>query len=256
VKNIALTLLISALAMYTAACVYLYVAQRSFLYFPTPETVSAGATALQLETPGAVLKVWQVARPGPDAVIYFGGNAEGVADHILPFSQAFPDRSLYFVNYRGYGGSTGTPTEEALLNDAIAVFDQVHKTHPQIAIVGRSLGSGVAAHVASKRPVEKLILVTPYDSIERVAQGHYRWFPIFLLLKDRFDTLSRVSKISAPTLALIAEKDEVIPRARSEALVAAFPPTQVQVKLLPGATHTLGDGTQNYLDAMQAFLAR
>jgi pimeloyl-ACP methyl ester carboxylesterase len=256
VKHIALTLLISALAAYTAACLYLYVAQRSFIYFPTPETVSADAAALRMQTPGAVLKIWHVARPGPDALIYFGGNAEGVAAHILPFSQAFPDRSLYFVNYRGYGGSTGQPTEAALLDDAIAVFDQVQKNHSRIAIVGRSLGSGVAAHVAARRPVEKLILVTPYDSIERVAQGHYRWFPIFLLLKDRFDTLSRVAKIAAPTLALIAEKDEVIPRARSESLVAAFRPGQAQVKLLPGATHTLDDGTENYLEAMQAFLAR
>jgi pimeloyl-ACP methyl ester carboxylesterase len=255
VTRIATAALIAAVAGYACLCVYLYAAQRSLIYFPTPETASSDAIPLRVETAGAILKVWQVSRPGPDAVIYFGGNADAVAGHIVPFSEALPDHSLYFVNYRGYGGSTGKPTESALFEDALSVFDQVSKNHSRIAVIGRSLGSGVAAYVATERPVAKLILVTPYDSIERVAQGHYRWFPIFLLLKDRFDTLSRVGRISAPTLVLIAERDELIPRARTDTLVAAFPPGQVQVKLLAGATHNLEDGTENYLAALRSFLA-
>jgi pimeloyl-ACP methyl ester carboxylesterase len=256
VKKIALTLAIAAVILYAGLCVYLYLAQRSMIYYPTPELASADAKVLRIETDGAVLKVWQVARPGPDAVIYFGGNADGVDQHILPFSQVITDPSLYFVNYRGYGGSSGRPTEEALFADSLVVFDHVRRNHAHVGVIGRSLGSGVAAYLATQRPVDRLVLVTPYDSIVRVAQVHYRWFPIFLLLKDRFDTLSRVPKIAAPTLVVIAEDDEVIPRARTDALIAAFPPGQVQVKLLPGVTHNLEDETQSYLEAMRDFLHR
>ena len=256
VKKIALTLAITAVVLYSGLCVYLFLAQRSMIYYPTPETTSLGATALRIETDGAVLKVWQVARPGPDAVIYFGGNADGVGRHIEPFSQVITGPSLYFVNYRGYGGSTGRPTEKALFADSLVVFDRVRRDHARVEVIGRSLGSGVAAYLATQRPVDRLVLVTPYDSIARVAQGHYRWFPIFLLLKDRFDTLSRVATIAAPTLVIIAEDDEVIPRPRTDALIAAFPPGQVQVKLLPGVTHNLEDETQSYLEVMRDFFDR
>lgn len=254
VKRIAITALVIAVIGYAGLCVYLYVAQRSLLYFPTPDVASTDAKPLRIETGGAVLKIWEVARPGPDAVIYFGGNADDVAAHIAPFSQALLRQSLYFVNYRGFGGSTGTPTEAALFADALSVFDQIHKDHARVAVIGRSLGSGVAAYVATKRPVSRLVLVTPYDSIERVAQGQYRWFPIFLILKDRFDTVSRVRKISSPTLIVIAENDDVIPRERTDRLIAAFPPGQLQVKLLHGVTHDLEDATQNYLGTMREYL--
>ena len=125
VKRIAITALVIAVTGYAGLCVYLYVAQRSLLYFPTPEVVLTDAKSLRMQTAGAVLKVWQVARPGPDAVVYFGGNADDVAAHVRPFAHALPDQSLYFVNYRGFGGSTGTPTEAALFADALSVFDQI-----------------------------------------------------------------------------------------------------------------------------------
>jgi pimeloyl-ACP methyl ester carboxylesterase len=255
VKRIVTAALLALISGYAALGVYLYLAQRSLIYFPTPEIQSQDATALRIQTAGAVLKVWEVERPGPDAVIYFGGNADDAGAHIVPFARALPERSLYFVNYRGYGGSTGTPTEAALLADALSVFDHVHRDHSRIAIIGRSLGSGVATYLATERPVDRLVLVTPYDSIARVAQGHYRWFPIFLILKDRFDSLSRVPRISAPTLVLIAQLDEVIPRPRTDALVAAFPPAQVRVQILPGVAHNLEDETQSFREAIRDFLA-
>lgn len=256
VKNIALTLATTALLLYAGICVYLYATQRSLLYFPTPEEASSVARPFYLENGTARLKIWEVVRPGAGAVIYFGGNADAVARHIDHFAPAIADRSLYFVNYRGYGGSSGRPSERRLFSDALAVFDEVKRRHGNVAVIGRSLGSGVAGYVATQRPVEKLVLVTPYDSIERVAQGHYRWFPIFLILKDRFDTLGRVKKIAAPTMIVIAEMDEVIPRERTEALVRAFPQEQLTVEVLPGVGHDLGGDSQSYLATLRDFLAR
>jgi pimeloyl-ACP methyl ester carboxylesterase len=92
------------------------------------------------------------------------------------------DYAVYLLNYRGFGGSGGSPSEEAIAEDALALFDQVYASHPQIAVVGRSLGSGVAVRLASQRPVQQLILVTPYNSLEEIAEQQYPWLPVKWLL--------------------------------------------------------------------------
>src|ERR1044071_5233700 len=108
--------------LYGVVCLLLFLGQRSLLYHPMPESQSERAQAIRIERDGASLKIWHVARPGDRAVIYFGGNGDNVVWFIGDFAEAFPDRSVYLVNYRGYAGSTGLPTEKALLGDAEAVF--------------------------------------------------------------------------------------------------------------------------------------
>jgi uncharacterized protein len=99
---------------------------------------------------------------------------------------AFPDRSLYAMNYRGYGGSSGKPSETGLIADALVLFDRVHADHPHIVVIGRSLGSGIAVHIASVRPIERLVLVTPYDSLLKIAASQFRYFPLSWLMLDFF----------------------------------------------------------------------
>jgi len=106
-----------ALVGYAGICATLYLQQRSMLYFPTPESKSTRAQALSIATDGAVLKVWRLPGASDRALIYFGGNGDDVAANIAPFARAFPGVTIYLVNYRGYGGSTGTPSEAALLAD-------------------------------------------------------------------------------------------------------------------------------------------
>ncbi len=154
---------------------WLYATQRSQIYFPTPAVEHPGAQVWWVESQGERLKVWVVARPGTRALLYFGGNADDVAGHIDAFSDAFPEHSLYFVNYRGYGGSSGRPSEPALVADALAVFDQVQSRQAEVSVMGRSLGSGVAVQLAAERPVSRLVLVTPFDSLVNVAT---RVFPL------------------------------------------------------------------------------
>jgi pimeloyl-ACP methyl ester carboxylesterase len=209
---------------------------------------------MRLTRDGASLKIWHVARPGDRAVIYFGGNGDDVVWFIDDFAKAFPDRSVYLVNYRGYAGSTGLPTEKALLGDAEAVFDEVHATHSDVAVIGRSLGSGVAVHVAAIRDVTKLVLVTPYDSIESLAEAQFSWFPVSWLLQDKFDSRSRAKNVQSPVLVLMAENDGVIPRANSERLVAAFAPGLVSAKTIAGADHDSIVRSATYLAAMHEFL--
>ena len=249
-----LSFLVIAAVAYLALVAFVYITQRSQIYFPTVGSLDPAAQALWLDVGGERIKVWVVARPGSRALLYFGGNAEDVAGTIGAFQNEFPRHSLYLVNYRGYGGSTGRPSEAGLHADALAVYDHVHREHADISLMGRSLGSGVAVQLASERPVGRLVLVTAYDSLVNVAREYFRWLPVGLLLRDRYDSASRARGISAPVLIVIAGQDEIIPRSRSEALAAAFPPDRQRVVVVPGVMHNTLDGSPAYLATVREFL--
>jgi len=112
-----------ALALYAIMCCVLYVMQDRLLYFPTPEARPGGATAVLRHSGELALKVWQLHGGLPAALIYFGGNAEDVAAKIPEFAAVFPDRAVYLVHYRGYGGNAGTPSEKSLVTDAQAITE-------------------------------------------------------------------------------------------------------------------------------------
>lgn len=246
--------LVAALVAYLSLCVLLFLAQRSYIYFPSPGADHPGAGVLWLDSHGQRLRILVVSRPGTRALLYFGGNAEDVAGSVRAFSATFPDRSLYLVNYRGYGGSSGRPSQRGLEADALAVFDALRRRHDEVAVMGRSLGSGVAVYLASQRPVERLVLVTAYDSLVNVARAHYRFLPVGLLLRDRYDSAGRASAVTAPVLMVVAEEDEIIPRARSEALAQSFRPGQVRSVVIRHATHNSLDLAPEYLDTVGTFL--
>lgn len=253
-RNLQIVLLLPLLA-YLALCALMFFGQRSQIYFPVRESNPRGATAMRLATEGADLKIWVVSRPGPRALVYFGGNAEDVAGNLAAFVAAFPAHSLYLVNYRGYGGSTGSPTEAGLLADAATLFDLLRARYPEISVIGRSLGSGVGVHLASIRDVHRLVLVTPFDSLVNVAREHFRYLPVGWLMRDRYESAGRAPAVRAETLVLIAGDDEIIPRARSEALVAAFPASRVRSEVLAGASHNSLDQFPQYIERIEEFLA-
>jgi fermentation-respiration switch protein FrsA (DUF1100 family) len=254
VRQSFLFLLVPA-GLYAALCLLMFFTQRSQIYFPVRESVAPGATPLLFAVNGARIKVWTVERPGPAALLYFGGNAEDVGASIGMFAGRLPGHSLHFVNYRGYGGSTGRPSERALVADAIALYDQLSARYAEVSVIGRSLGSGVAAQLASEREVRRLALVTPFDSLVNVARAHFPWFPVGLLMLDRYDSASRASAITAEVLVMIAETDEIVPRARSDALVNAFR-TRPRVVVLEAARHNEIDLDPRYLDEVATFLGR
>lgn len=243
-------------ALYLALCAALFVFQRSLIYFPRPAAVEAADARLKLSMPDADVWVTTRARAGPRAVIYFGGNAEDVSRNLPGFAEAFPDDALYFLHYRGFGGSGGSPSEEAIAKDALALFDQVYASHPQIAVVGRSLGSGVAVRLASQRPVQQLILVTPYNSLEEIAEQHYPWLPVKWLLRDRFESGKYAAHIRVPTLLLAASDDEVIARASTERLLDSFPKGVAVLKVVPDSGHNSISERREYLQWMGDVLNR
>jgi len=253
-KRSAMGILTTVILIYIGFCGYLYLAQRSFIYFPTPESQNVMAEDLRLDFDGATLQIWRLAAEKEEAVIYFGGNAEDVAQNLGQFSSIFPDKAIYLVNYRGYGASTGTPAEAAIVSDAQAIFDHISPAHSSISVVGRSLGSGVAMFLAATRNVERMVLVTPYDSIAKLAQSSFPIFPVSAILKDRYDSLSHASSISIPTLILIAERDEFIPMKSSRNLAAALDSSITTVNVVENATHNTIQNFGQYTAALGEFL--
>jgi uncharacterized protein len=245
-----------AALLYAAACAALYFNQRSLIYFPTPGAGAPGADRITVENAGESLRVWHTGPGGAEtrqAIIYFGGNAEDVAQNIPLFKTIFARTPVYLVNYRGYGGSSGSPSEQALFADALAVFDYVHAKHSEVSVIGRSLGSGVAVYLAAMRDVRKMALVTPYDSIENVARAVYPAFPISLLLRDKFTSNTRIGGLKIPVLFILAENDDVVPRANSEALIALLPATQARVVLIPGTTHHSIEVPDLFAETLRSF---
>jgi pimeloyl-ACP methyl ester carboxylesterase len=245
-RTVSIFLAVAAL-MYIVACVALFTMQRSLIYYPPRTPPPPDDTSLALSVAGARVLVSTRPQTGPSAVIYFGGNGEDVPQSMPTLERAFPDSSLFALHYRGYSGSTGSPSETALIADALVLFDQVHQDHPHIILIGRSLGSGVAIHVASMRPVERLILVTPYDSLQELAAQHYPYFPVRWLLLDKFESWRYAPRITAPTLILAAEFDEIIPRASTERLYQHLPRNLATLTVIPDAGHNTISDTSEYV---------
>ena len=121
---------------YVGICVMMYVSQRSLIYYPMPRAVTAAESTLMLPVDGAEVVVTMRRLEGSRAIIYFGGNAEDVSQNLASFSNAFPDQALYLMHYRGYGGSTGQPTEKDNVADGLALFKKVRALHTDVAIAG------------------------------------------------------------------------------------------------------------------------
>lgn len=237
---------------YAAMLALLYVKQRSLLFYPQFTRDPPVAPDFGLEVEGATLRGWVVNPGRPRALLYFGGNGEDISlsrDDVAAWALG---HTAYLVAYRGYGHSSGEPSEAALAADAKALFDHAAAIHASVDVFGRSLGSGVAVHVAAARPVRRLALVTPFDSVLRVGQGHYPWAPLPWLLKDPFESWRRAPSLRMPVFVVIAGQDDVIPPARSEALVAAMPGTP-RVLRLPRAQHSNVQVFPEYDAALRRF---
>ena len=246
--------------------VLIYFLQERLIFFPQPLTQdprkdNPGAaieevslvTADQVRLHGWLVKATPTQTPAP-LLIYFGGNAEEVS-WLASTAGQYAGWSLLMFNYRGYGGSEGKPGEVELFADALQIYDYAARRAQggRVAVMGRSLGSGVAVYLATQRPVAGVILVSPYDSVESVAQGVYPFLPIGLMLKHRFDSLSRAPAIKVPLLCLVASADRVIPRSHSERLYAAWGGPKHWREIRP-ADHDSLAGEPDYWQAIAAFL--
>ena len=245
-----------------------YFLQDQLIFQPRPlpeaqrvviEQRQAPARSLFLQAAdGTRLHAWHLpGAPGAPLVLYFGGNAEEVSRMLPRVAAQTPGSGWLLVDYRGYGASGGTPSESALVADALQWHDHAKSQlgAGRIVVLGRSLGSAVAVQVAAERGAAGVILVTPYDSMTNVARHYYPFLPVRLLLKHPFDSLARAPAIGAPLLCLVAERDEVIPVVHSKRLFEAWNGPKRWVELR-GAGHNSADEEPAFWQAIKEFLAK
>ena len=244
---------IAVACLYLLAGVALYFMQRSLLYYRLPLLFQPDAQAIQIPAKEITLHGWVVNPGQSQALIYFGGKGESVERDVGLFRNAAPGYSVYLVPYRGFGPNAGEPTETDLFADALVVDDWVHARQPRVSVMGRSLGSAIATWVASRRPTDKLVLVTPFDSVLNIARERYPMFPVALFLKDPYESWRYAESVKAKVLVVLASNDQVVPRANSDALVEHFP-VKPEVVVIPHSGHNNIHNSTAYAPAIADFM--
>jgi fermentation-respiration switch protein FrsA (DUF1100 family) len=244
--------LIAGYALFTGA---IYLAQRRMMYFPAahlPTPIEAGlgvAHTITLHTrDGLELIAWHIPPKAGGAnltVVYLHGNGGNIAGRVHRARPLVANGyGLLMVEYRGYGGNPGNPTEQGLYADARAGLDFLRSegvSADQIVLLGESLGSGVAVQMAAElgragTPAAGLILEAPYTSTTDVAATAYWFLPVRWMMKDRFDSLAKISDIKTPLLVVQGERDRTIPVALGRRLLAAAPEPRRGI-FIPDAGH-------------------
>ena len=226
-------LVVFAIVAYAAAALGMYVFQRKLQYHAenkglTPQGVGIiGASVETLTTAdGEKIILWHApAKAGMPTILYFHGNAGEIGDRPLRFNY-YQARGfgVAYLSYRGFGGSSGSPSEAGLIADATAAYDWLvaKGVEPnRIALLGESLGSGVAVQLAAKREVGAVALEAPYTSTVEVAAKIYWWLPVHALMKNQFKSIDFIAAVVAPLLIIHGEQDRLIPVGFGRRLFAA-----------------------------------
>jgi fermentation-respiration switch protein FrsA (DUF1100 family) len=253
-----------ALCLYAAVATMVYLAQRSLMYFPDRTHVTPAAAGLPEanEVPlkaadGVQVVAWYVP-PQDDkpVIVYFHGNG-GSLPHRVPRFRKLIDAGIGLValEYRGYGGSPGSPSEQGLIADGEAAyrFAAAHYSAQQLVLWGESLGSGVAVAVAAEQPVGRVILEAPFTSAVAVGAQHYWYLPVRLLMKDKFHSDARIGKVKAPLMIMHGVQDRTVPYAMGERLFDLANKPKHLVRFLDGGHDDLD--ANGALDAVGRFLA-
>lgn len=251
--------------LYCAVVGLLYFVQGTLLFRPmdvAPEAAAAGVPGLRTvrvrTADGLDLVAWFLPPPpGRPTVLYFHGNGGNIGNRIGRAKRiARRGWGLMMLEYRGYGGNPGTPSEAGLATDALGALDELAALgvpSGRVVLYGESLGTGVAVRLATARPVAAVVLDAPYTSVADVAQLQYWFLPARLLVTNPFDILSRISRVNAPLLVMQGDHDTAIPPAMGrEVFEAAREPKEIWVSaggLHENAMETGGEAV------MAAFLA-
>lgn len=225
--------------------------QRSFIYFPdssdpgSASRLGAGASDVTLSTEdGLTLSAWRIdpAEPNGAAVLYFPGNGGNRAGR-AGVGRAIAERgfTVVLVDYRGFGGNPGSPSEEGLIRDAGAAAAYLREAGfapEQTIYVGESIGTGVAMGLAEIEPAAGVLLRSPFTSLVDSA-SHRVGFPVGAILRDRFETISRISEVTSPITVLAGEADAIVPASQSVEVAEAAPNLH-ELITLPDVGHNDG----------------
>lgn len=248
--NLAKQIIIWAFVVYAMVVACMFMFQRKLQYFPDPRRVApeqAGVNdvaEVEIETPdGERLVAWYAtARNGMPTFVYFQGNAGAIwsrADRLAMMQAA--GYGVLLAGYRGYGGSTGSPTEKGLITDGRASVDFLRTRGVSLrdmVFYGESLGTGVAVQLAAETHPGAVVLESPFTAVVDVAARTYWWLPVKLLMKDPFRSEPVIDAIAAPLLVIHGEEDQVIPIELGKKLFAAAREPK-QLIVVPGGGHNM-----------------
>ncbi len=246
-RRVLLALIVVAVTLYAGAMVYLYTQQTHLLYLAkagaeTPDIEGLPIQDVRISTPdGQTLQAWyEPPQPGKPVILFLHGQGAALELGKWRYIRMHKEGVGYLaLAYRGFSGSTGSPTEKGLLTDGVAAYDWLKGQgfkDSDIVIHGHSLGTGVATYVATQRPARALILEAPFTAAVDVARGRYPYMPVDLLMRDTFKSRDRIRGVHMPLLIIHGTADTVVPYAEGKALygLANAPKTFVT---LPGSEH-------------------
>ncbi len=223
-------LLVVVLGAYAALCAYLFIFQARLVYFPD-RVVGPGPQALGLEfeelelraSDGVKLHGWFIpAENARGALLFCHGNAGNISHRLLA-ARTFRDMGLAVLlfDYRGYGRSEGSPSEEGTFRDAEAAYDYLRTKNfapERIALYGESLGSAVAIELARRRKVACIVSESAFTSVPDLGAEIYRWLPVRLLARIRYDNRSKIGALGVPVLIVHSPRDDIVPFHHAERL--------------------------------------
>ena len=250
------TLLVVLVTGYLVICALLFFAQRRIL-FPAPKVLAVDEGSELVRVPGGTFILWRsVPGTGP-VVVHFHGNGEQVA-YLANLGEEWRRHGASFaaVEYPGYPGAEGSPSEESIVAAAEAALTHLTGAmkidRSRIVLEGQSVGTGAAVTLASRGWGVRLVLLSPYTSLPAVAARAFPWLPTGLLMRDRFDSLSRAAEVKVPTLVIHGTEDQVIAFELGRTLGLAIPGT----KFLPieGAGHNDLLAQESTREAIFAFV--
>ena len=234
-------------AGYGGLLLLVYLGQRALQYFPerarTPPAAAGLPEAEEVvldSSGGERVIVWHIPPRGEKPVVlYFHGNGGSLRWRVDRFRALAADGTgLIALSYRGYGGSSGRPTEKGLIDDALTAYAFAAARYPasRLALWGESLGTGVAVALAAQKPVGRIVLESPFTSIADIAAQIYWFFPVRLLIKDSFRSDLLIGTVTAPFLILHGDKDSIVPIALGDHLYKLITAPKRFVRF-PGAGH-------------------
>lgn len=258
------------LAMYGGLALYLYVFQERFVYFPelpsrqvmaTPADIGLAFEAVRLGTAdGETLAGWYIPAPAArGTLLYLHGNGGNIGHRLDPIAVFHRlGLNILIIDYRGYGDSSGKPSEEGTYQDALAAWDYLtqEKRHmpDRIVLFGESLGGSIAARLAARQTPAGLVIYASFTSVPELAQALYPIFPASRLARYRYDTRAALRGVNCPVLILHSPEDEIIPFSHGQALLAAAREPKRLVELRGGHNDALEVSREVYTREIGAFL--
>ena len=213
----------SIVVAYFVVVVFVYFYQRNLLYHPSEnnyqnDEVKFDYEEVYIEVENEIrLKSWLINKDFKNlkTLLIFHGNAGDLSNRIYKLNELNKLQiNILLISWRGFSGNKGSPTEKNLYKDAEAAINWLNKkdvSNNQIILYGESLGTGIAVEMAKKNDFNSIILESPFTSIENSAKIYYPYLPVKYLLKDRYDTISKIKMVDSPIMIMHGEKDDVVP---------------------------------------------